>query len=192
MKQQSQTIFLSETVSCKVNRRKQSRHIRLTVQSGGQVMLSLPQRVSLVQAKAFLAEKKEWILEAYHRALNQSPRLLSQGGAEEYRVYKEQTRRMLIERVGKFCLFYGVSYRGLSVRNQHTRFGSCSASGHLSFNYRLIFLPESLLDYVVAHEVCHLLELNHSQKFWALVARTIPDYQERKRQLQAFSRTSLS
>lgn len=192
MKQQSQTIFLSETVSCKVNRRKQSRHIRLTVQSGGQVMLSLPQRVSLVQAKAFLVEKKEWILEAYNRALNQPPRLLSQGGAEEYRTYKEQARRMLIERVEKFRLFYGVSYRGLSVRNQHTRFGSCSARGHLSFNYRLIFLPELLLDYVVAHEVCHLLELNHSQKFWALVARTIPDYQERKRQLQAFSRTSLS
>lgn len=104
-------------------------------------------------------------------------------------MHKEAARRLVATRVEKFLLLYGVSSRSLSIRNQRTRFGSCSARGHLSFNYRLLFLPEPLLDYVVAHEVSHLLELNHSRRFWALVAQTIPEYQERKRELQAFSRT---
>lgn len=191
MKQErTQTTFLLEAVSCRIKRNKQSRQIRLTVKSGGEVMLSVPQRVSLARAKDFLLEKREWILEACERALSRPPRLLAQGGEAEYQTHKEAARRLITSRAVSICARYGTTYRNLSIRNQRTRFGSCSARGHLSFNYRLLFLPEPLLDYVVVHEVCHLLELNHSPNFWALVAETLPDYQERKRQLQAFSRTA--
>lgn len=167
-----------------------ARHVRLMVERGGRMIIVMPKRISLVSATRYLMEKKEWILAAYERAIIHPQMLLAQGGADEYQATKEQARARITERVAYYAGRYGVTYQSLSIRNQRSRFGGCSARGHLSFNYRLIFLPAPLLDYVVAHEVCHLRELNHSPRFWALVADTIPDYREKKRELQTFSRTA--
>ncbi len=175
-----------------IKKRRRAKKLSLKVRDDGSVTLTLPYVVSLKVARQFLLTHQEWVATARKKMQSVPKRLLNQGGKQEYALYKEQARGQIAKRVEYFCSIYNTSFTGLSIRNQKSRFGSCSARGHLSFNYRLIFLPKSLLDYVVAHEVCHLLELNHSQKFWALVARTIPDYQERKRQIQAFSRTSLS
>lgn len=183
------TIFLFDFIECEVKRTARSRRVRLTVERGGRVILSLPHRLSLVVAKKSLEDKKERIVASYERALAHPPRLLTQGGSDEYREMKEVARERIVERVMWYATHYRVTYQSLSIRNQKSRFGSCSARGHLSFNYRLIYLPAPLLDYVVAHEVCHLRELNHSRNFWALVAETIPDFQDKKQQLQAFSRT---
>ncbi len=176
-------------VTTLIKKRRRSKVMRLRVESDGSVVLTVPWRVSLRKAEQFLFEKKEWILAAYRRVIAQPPHLLRQGGKEEYVAKKKAARERIVTRVEYFCALYGTTYHTLSIRNQKSRFGSCSAKKHLSFNYRLLFLPETLFDYVVAHEVCHLRELNHSRKFWALVAMTIPDYQTRKRELQAFSRS---
>jgi len=71
-----------------------------------------------------------------------------------------------------------VRYRDLSIRGQRTRWASCSSSGHMSFNWRLLLAPESVLEYVVWHEVCHLEMLDHSRRFWALLERRWPRYRE--------------
>ena len=173
-----------------IKKQRRSKVMRLRVQNDGSVVLTVPWRMTLAAARKFLATKYEWITEARERVSRLSPTLLTQGGAEEYRATKEQARARILERVAFYTEHYGTSYRSFSVRNQKSRFGSCSARGHLSFNYRLLFLPPHLLDYVVVHEVCHLRELNHSRRFWALVAETIPDYHLRKRELQAFARSS--
>lgn len=183
----STTLTVSEGVRCTV-KRSRTRRIRLSVKSDGSVVLTLPHRVSLQAGKSLVIEKRDWIMQARERMLGEPKKLLMQGSVEEYEKNKEVARRILTERTSYFQDIYDVTYRKLSIRNQKTRFGSCSSRGHLSFNYRLIFLPEHLRDYVIVHELCHLKELNHSRKFWALVAQTIPDYQTRKRDLQAFSR----
>lgn len=180
--------FLLGDIDCQVKRSKRARCLRLAVQSGGEVVLTLPRIFSLKKARAFLASKMAWVRAMKQRQLARPRTLLSQGSSEEYQATKEAARQCIVARVDYFQAIYGVTYRRLSIRNQKTRFGSCSAKGELNFNYRLIFLPAELRDYVVVHELCHLKELNHSQHFWALVAQTMPQYRKLKQELQTFSR----
>ena len=74
----------------------------------------------------------------------------------------------------------GVNVERITMRNQRSRWGSCSSKGWLSFNWRLVLAPHDVLDYVVVHEVCHLVEHHHGPEFWALVEKRRPDYRESK------------
>ena len=83
---------------------------------------------------------------------------------------------LALKKIEAFNKIYQFKYNRVSIRNQKTRWGSCSKSGNLNFNYKIALLPEKLVDYIIVHELCHLKEFNHSEKFWALVSITIPDY----------------
>lgn len=87
-----------------------------------------------------------------------------------------QARRVLNERVRHWSGEMGLTPTGVGVRNQASRWGSCSSKGSLSLNWRLVMAPPSVLDYIVIHELAHLDELNHSKRFWSLVARYCPEY----------------
>lgn len=94
------------------------------------------------------------------------------------RFYRRAARHEISERLDRATALAGTPYSGLSIRGQRTRWASCSASGRMSFNWRLLLAPESVLDYVVWHEVCHLEVLDHSPRFWALVQRRWPTWRE--------------
>jgi predicted metal-dependent hydrolase len=98
----------------------------------------------------------------------------------------EEARRDLDACVVRHARSLGVAPKRLTVRDQATRWGSCSTTGVLSFSWRLILAPSSILDYVAAHEVAHLKEMNHGPQFWALVQRTMPTMKEAKRWLQLY------
>lgn len=98
----------------------------------------------------------------------------------------DQARRDLDERVAWHSRRLGVKATRISVRDQTSRWGSCSTTGALSFSWRLILAPRNILDYVAAHEVAHLAEMNHGPRFWALVRRTMPDMDEARRWLQIY------
>ena len=95
-----------------------------------------------------------------------------------------QAHKDLGERVGWHAANLGVRVRHIGLRDQTTRWGSCSANGFLSFSWRLILAPPHVLDYVAAHEVAHLLEMNHGARFWKLVARSVPRLDEAKHWLR--------
>ena len=78
----------------------------------------------------------------------------------------------------------GVSYGSITVREQKTRWGSCSAKGNLNFNWKLVLMPEEILDYVVVHELAHRLQMNHSTEFWDEVEKILPDYRNRRQWLK--------
>jgi predicted metal-dependent hydrolase len=86
----------------------------------------------------------------------------------------------------------GVSFKSISMRSQATRWGSCSSRGSLNFNWRLVMAPPFVLDYVAAHEVAHLVEMNHSQAFWDTVERTLPEMDRGRAWLKAHGRTLMA
>jgi predicted metal-dependent hydrolase len=92
------------------------------------------------------------------------------------RWYRRSAREEIARRLDHACSASGTTYSRLTIRGQRTRWASCSRSGAMSFNWRLLLAPEPVLDYVVWHEVCHLQVMDHSPRFWALVARHCPEY----------------
>jgi predicted metal-dependent hydrolase len=98
--------------------------------------------------------------------------------------YKEVARGLVREKLGVFGEFYKLKFNRIAIRNTKSRWGSCSKKGNLNFNYRIIYLPPRLADYLVAHELCHLKEFNHSTRFWNLVALSLPDYKKLRAELK--------
>lgn len=92
--------------------------------------------------------------------------------------YRQQAREKIMERLACYENRIARVPGRITIKSQKCRWGSCSARGNLNFNWRIVMAPERVLDYVVVHELCHLIEFNHSRKFWSLVAQVIPDYKE--------------
>lgn len=111
------------------------------------------------------------------------------GVAALERWYRRTAREEIGKRLDRACAQVGSSYSRLSIRGQRTRWASCSKSGAMSFNWRLLLAPEPVLDYVVWHEVCHLELMDHSPRFWKLVARRCPDYREQAAWLRRYGGT---
>ncbi len=114
-------------------------------------------------------------------------RIASKKSQLEYAAHKEAASNLVRSRLEYFNIIYSFTFNRVSIRNQRTRWGSCSRKGNLNFSYKVVLLPSALVDYIVVHELCHLGEFNHSKSFWSLVARTIPNHRELRAQLRAAS-----
>jgi predicted metal-dependent hydrolase len=117
--------------------------------------------------------------------------LVPEGDATEAieRWYRRQARGEVARRLDAACARAGVGYSALTIRGQRTRWASCSASGAMSFNWRLLLAPPAVLDYVVEHEVCHLEVMDHSPRFWALLESRVPDWRVYSRWLRRYGST---
>jgi predicted metal-dependent hydrolase len=105
------------------------------------------------------------------------------------RWYRERARAEVAPRLDAACARAGTSYSGLAIRGQKTRWASCSSKGTMSFNWRLLLAPPEILDYVVEHEVCHLEVMDHSPKFWRLLASRVPEWRSRSAWLKRYGST---
>ena len=105
------------------------------------------------------------------------------------RWYRRQAKAEIAPRLDRAAAALGTTYTALTIRNQRTRWGSCSSTGAMSFNWRLLLAPEEVLDYVIWHEACHLVHLDHSPRFWSLVERHVPDYEHPRRWLRRHGAT---
>jgi predicted metal-dependent hydrolase len=111
-------------------------------------------------------------------------RMCSVSSQKEYLKYKEKARTLVHDRMRIYSQFYGFTPEKIFMRNQKTRWGSCSKKRNISINYRIFFLSEQQQDYVVIHELCHIQEFNHSKKFWALVEKACPEYKRIRTELR--------
>jgi predicted metal-dependent hydrolase len=145
--------------------------VRISIYGDATVSVTTPARISFSRAQSFVKEKMPWIAEKIF-AMEQHPLFHIRNHAYTPR----EVRQKIEKKVMEYCSTYSVKHTKITIRNQKTRWGSCSKSGSLSFNQSIVALPEQYFNYIVAHEVCHLREFNHSKKFWNLVAETIPEY----------------
>lgn len=165
-----------------IKRSKRAKYMRITVSQKGYCILTLPWRAEEAWGERFIREKAEWIREKLlyfktHVATKEETK-------EEFENNKTRARTRVETIIARVNARYGLRYESIAIRNQTTIWGSCSRKKKLSFNYKISALPDHLAEYLVVHELCHLKEMNHSYKFWNLVAQTIPDYATRRRELK--------
>ncbi len=178
------TIILGgHKIAYTLRKNRQSKHLRLSVSADASVRVSVPIRVSEKMAETFLRAKADWVMDRLADFAKKTSALPPATRAD-YLKYKELAREIAAKKLQHFNAEYGYTWQKISVRNTKTRWGSCSAAGNLSFSYRIIYLPAHLCDYIVVHELCHLGQFNHSAKFWNLVARAVPDYRKRRREIK--------
>jgi len=168
--------------------RSARKSIGLQIDSDLVVTLRVPYRMSDKEVKRFVEEKTPWI----EKHMNKMKERLSVDEAfpeerltmEEIQKLADEALKVIPERVAFFAPQVNVTYGRITIRNQKSRWGSCSAKGNLNFNCLLMLAPPEVLDYVVVHELCHRLEMNHSARFWQEVERVIPDYKTRRKWLK--------
>ena len=160
--------------------RSDRRTVGIQITPEGQVILRCPRKLPVREAEAILESRRDWV-EAH---LAKLPRPQGKLTEAELMALARQAAEDLPPRVEKAAAAMGISYGRITVRSQHTRWGSCSAKGNLNFNCLLMLCPEAVRDYVVVHELCHRREMNHSPKFWALVAQYCPDCARHKKWLK--------
>lgn len=161
-------------------RKKTLRTLRVQIDDKGQCKVLCNFSVSIEKVVSILERNKKSILHGLDRFQLREKIVLP----AQYAVLKPQAQLKIRERVEHFNSFYQQSFNGIVIRRAKSRWGSCSKTSLLSFNYTLVALPDELIDYVVVHELCHLIEFNHSPKFWEQVSRQIPDWRERRKALR--------
>jgi predicted metal-dependent hydrolase len=166
-----------------IRKHPRAKRLTISVHADGRVVVTIPKRASLREAERFIEEKKHWIT----RTLAAHTTTIAPAEARaRYLEFREDARRFAVGLVERWSARYGVDVSRISIRNQRSCWGSCTRRGTLNFNYQILFLPPHLANYIVVHEICHLLEFNHSRRFWALVEKGIPEYPACRRELRAW------
>ena len=143
---------------------------------GGKVIVRAPLRMSKEEIEKFISSKADWIKR--HLEVSRQRQIVQKESftPEQIQQLADAALQDIPQRVRKYAAIIGVTVGRITIRNQKTRWGSCSSKGNLNFNCLLVLCPEEVRDYVVVHELCHRKELNHSLRFWNEVARVMPDY----------------
>ncbi|OHA83520.1 MAG: hypothetical protein A2937_00215 [Candidatus Yonathbacteria bacterium RIFCSPLOWO2_01_FULL_47_33b] len=155
---------------------KRARRMRLAIYGNGDFVVTTPQFVGLDTIEQFIVRKSQWVIDKIEYFKKFSGRILLKNTKQEFALHKESARVLAIERMAHFNEVYQLSWGKVTIRNQKTRWGSCSKKGNINFNYKIALLPAHISDYIIVHELCHLKEFNHSRKFWSLVEQAIPNH----------------
>lgn len=181
---QEELLLGTKTIQYAFQQSRHVKHIRLVVRIDGSIVVTAPKAFQKSFIERFLIEKGDWILSKLAYFKRFTPGHWVYLNKQDYEKNRDAARAFVLERLKQFNAFYQLKFNRVSIRNQKTRWGSCSCQKNLSFNYKLIYLPAHLADYVIVHELCHLQELNHSPRFWQLVALALPEYAKYRRELR--------
>jgi len=159
------------------------RNLRVTIKPGGTILVAKPNFISDRAVEDFLSRKAVWVIKTIDK-MRSRKNLLAAGVRADYERLAPAARKLASLRLEFFNSSCNLKIGRVAIRDQRTRWGSCSRKGNLNFNYRIVLLPERLSDYIIVHELCHLRHLDHSRNFWNAVAQIIPDYATRRQELR--------
>ncbi|MGB7217353.1 MAG: SprT family zinc-dependent metalloprotease [Vicinamibacterales bacterium] len=170
-------------------RHPRARRYIIRVAADGVVRVTIPRRGSKREALAFAERERRWIEKQRRRVEEERVR----GGVDDIlpdveRALRERAARELPGRLLALAAEHGISVTRVSVRNQRWRWGSCSRTGHICLNWRLVQMPDAVRDYVLIHELMHVKRMDHSSAFWKLVAAACPGYAEARQWLKETGR----
>lgn len=175
----------NQKIEYKLRKSWRARRLRLAVYCDGSFVVTAPRGFDFSRIEEFIVQKTEWVLEKLDFAKKRGRSLtFFRNSKKKYKKLKHEALSLAGRKTAEFNRIYGFKYSKISIRNQKTRWGSCSKKGNLNFSYKIALLPKKYLDYIIVHELCHLEEFNHSPDFWNLVARTIPDYKEIRKKIR--------
>ena len=160
--------------------------VAIQIKPDGTVVLRAPYGVPKRELNRILEEKRSWI-EVHLQEIKEreaAQKALPKFSMQEINELANKALAYIPERVKYYAPIVGVNYTRITIRNQKTRWGSCSSKGGLNFNCLLMLAPPEVIDYVVVHELCHRKEMNHSKAFWDEVEKVLPDYKSAKRWLR--------
>jgi len=161
-----------------------ARRMRLAIYCDGGFVVTTPINITTNVIEQFIIKKSQWILDKLDYFGSFSKLLTVKNTKTDYLKYKQKAQALVEQKVKQFNNIYKFKFNKINIKNQKTRWGSCSRKGNLNFNYKIVLLPDKMADYIIAHELCHLKEFNHSQKFWNLVAAAIPNYLDIRTELR--------
>lgn len=161
-----------------------ARRMRLAIYCDGAFVVTVPQSMDQGLVERFIIQKSQWVLDKLEYFKSFSGMLFLKSSKKDFADHKEEALALAERRVEHFNKIYKFRFNKINIKNQKTRWGSCSRKGNLNFNYKIALLPQRMADYIIVHELCHLGEFNHSRKFWNLVAKTMPDYLEIRNELK--------
>lgn len=166
--------------------RSSRKTLGIQVLSPEKVLLRAPRNMPTAEIRRLVNENRPWIEKHLRMAEDREQKAAAVPPLTQVEM-EALARRALKElppRIGMWAGKIGVSYGRVTIRNQRTRWGSCSAKGNLNFNCLLMLCPEEVIDYVIVHELCHRMEMNHSPRFWAEVEKVLPAWREQRRWLK--------
>lgn len=163
---------------------RRARRMRLAVYADSSIVVTSPFDLKETIVEKFIREKSSWLFSKIAFFKQFKGQAISKYSKQDYLKHKEIAFKLATERVSHFNKIYRYKFNKINIKNQKTRWGSCSKKGNLNFNYKIALLPVRISDYIIVHEICHLGEFNHSKKFWKLVSKAIPDYQKIKDELR--------
>ena len=162
--------------------RSKRRTLSLQVRHNGQVIVRAPYSTSLAEIEAFIRKNAGWLKKHMDMVEREQEKEAASPvqplKMDEIRTLADRALKVIPERVKYYAPLVGVTYGRITIRNQRSRWGSCSAKGNLNFNCLLMLAPEGVVDAVVVHELCHRLEMNHSKRFYENVFRVFPEYRK--------------
>lgn len=165
----------------KLKRSVRARTMRLVVYPDARVVVTAPTFFGMRAIERFVVKHSAWVRRKVEETRD---RRVIHIKRSEIAVLKKLALESASARCAHFAKIYDVHYRKISIRAQKSRWGSCSRTGNLSFNYRIAALPLHIADYIIVHELCHLAEMNHSKDFWRLVEQTMPDHRGIRKELK--------
>ena len=171
-------------IEYKIKKSIRAKRMRIAVYCDGNVVVTVPQNFDYNLVNNFLIQKKDWIYEKVQFFLKSPLKIVKVSSRRDFKKHKVEIKEIIEKRIEFFNQFYNFKFNKINIKNQKTRWGSCSKKGNLNFNYKMIFLSEEVRDYIVVHELCHLKEFNHSKNFWNLVRLAIPNYLDLRKSLK--------